>query len=302
MIPVSVVIPTRNEAANLGYCLEALRRFDQVIVVDSGSIDATETIARQHNAEIIPFAWNRQYPKKKEWSLLHPAVRHNWVLMLDADEIVSDKLVEEIASTIARGPRFAAYFILGRFVFLGEPLRFGHCNCKIMLVDRRRTRFPRPDDLDIPGGWEVEGHYQPIIDGPIGRMRASLLHWDRKPAAAYFGRHDLYADWEARLAKRGTLTKLASTESLARRLMKTAFRKTPARWLVAFLHSYVLKLGFLDGAAGFHFAMARAFYYWQIALRGRTLAADARMAEEAKGESAVAVRGTAASPAAVGRS
>ncbi|MET0313199.1 MAG: glycosyltransferase family 2 protein, partial [Hansschlegelia sp.] len=191
MIPVSVVIPTRNEAANLGYCLEALREFEQVLVVDSGSTDATAAIAGHYGAEVIPFVWNRQYPKKKEWSLHHSAVRHDWVLMLDADEIVSRELVDEIARAVMGRSQYAAYFIIGRFVFLGEALRFGHRNCKIMLLDRRRTRFPRPDDLDVPGGWEVEGHYQPMIDGLVGRLRASLLHWDRKPAAAYFGRHDL---------------------------------------------------------------------------------------------------------------
>lgn len=282
MIPVSVVIPTKNEAANLAYCLAALRGFDQVIVCDSSSSDTTLAIAERFGAEVVPFVWNRQYPKKKEWSMNHPSVRNDWVFMLDADEIVSRELVEEIAALMRTDPPCAAYFIEGRFVFLGEALRFGHRNCKMMLVDRRRTTFPHPDDLDIPGGWEVEGHYQPTIAGKIGRLRSSLLHWDRKPAAAYFGRHDLYADWEARLAQRGGLDKLAANESLTRRLMKSAFRNVPLRWLVAFLHSYVFKLGLLDGAPGFHFAMARGFYYWQISLRGRTLAAEARVAEEAK--------------------
>ncbi|MFC3694921.1 glycosyltransferase family 2 protein [Chenggangzhangella methanolivorans] len=281
MIPVSVVIPTKNEAVNLPHCLAALKAFDQVIVCDSESADATAAIARRFGAEVLPFVWNRQYPKKKEWSLKHPSVRNDWVFMLDADEIVSLALVQEISALLRQGPRCSAYFIEGRFVFLGEQLRFGHRNCKMMLVDRRRTTFPHPDDLDIPGGWEVEGHYQPTIDGRIGRLKSSLLHWDRKPAAAYFGRHDLYADWEARLAQRGGLAKLAASESLSRRLMKTAFRKIPGRWLTAFLHSYVLKLGFLDGSAGFHFAMARGFYYWQIALRGRTLVAEAKVAENA---------------------
>lgn len=290
MIPVSVVIPTKNEAANLAYCLAALKDFDQVIVCDSSSTDATQAIAERFGAEVLPFFWNRQYPKKKEWSMRHPSVRHDWVFMLDADEIVSKELVEEIADLLRSGPKCAAYFIEGRFVFLGRALRFGHRNCKMMLVDRRRTTFPHPDDLDIPGGWEVEGHYQPTIAGKVGRLRHSLLHWDRKPAAAFFGRHDLYADWEARLAQRGTLTRLAAGESLARRLMKSAFRNVPCRWLVAFLHSYVFKLGVLDGAPGFHFAMARAFYYWQIALRGRTLAADALAAEEAERAPLGAVR------------
>lgn len=268
-IPVSVVIPTRNEAANIVSCLQALDGFDQVVVADSASSDATAALARQRGADVIEFHWDGKYPKKKEWSLHHEIVRHDWVLMLDADEIMTAPLKAEIAALMENGPRHAGYFIEGRFVFLGTPLRFGHRNCKIMLVDRRRTRFPHPNDLDVPGGWEVEGHYQPILDGSVGRLRHALIHWDRKTLSAWFSRHDLYADWEAHMMQRGEHEALAATDTPRRRKLKALFRAIPCRGLVAFLHSYVFKFGFLDGSAGLNFAIARGLYYWQIAMRRR---------------------------------
>ncbi|HMG50430.1 MAG TPA: glycosyltransferase family 2 protein [Inquilinus sp.] len=274
MIPVSVVIPSLNEAANIEPCLEALREFDQVLVVDSLSTDGTAAAAERFGATVVEFRWNGQYPKKKEWGMTHPLVRNDWVLALDADEVLSPALVREIARLFEKGqPKHAGYFIDGRYVFLGKPLRYGHHNSKLMLSDRRRTVYPHPADIGVQGGWEVEGHYQPAIQGSVGRLRAALTHWDRKPLSALLRRYDLYTDWEARLAEQGVMMRLADTDTAYRRLLKTIFRRIPARGLVAFLHSYVLKLGFLDGAAGFHFAMSRGFYYWQSALKRRELAA-----------------------------
>jgi glycosyltransferase involved in cell wall biosynthesis len=273
MIPVSVVIPTLNEVANIAPCLEALREFDQVLVVDSLSKDGTAEEAERLGATVVEFRWNGQYPKKKEWGMVHPLVRNDWVLALDADEILSPELVREIARLFEKGqqPRHAGYFIDGRYVFLGTPLRYGHHNSKLMLSDRRRTVYPHPADIGVQGGWEVEGHYQPAIKGTVGRLRAALTHWDRKPLSALLRRYDLYTDWEARLAVQGVMVQLAETDTAYRRLLKTIFRRIPARGLVAFLHSYVLKLGFLDGTAGFHFAMSRFFYYWQSALKRQEL-------------------------------
>lgn len=268
-IPVAVIVCTRNEAANIGPCLAALARFDQVLVADSDSTDGTAAIARRHGATVVPFRWDGRFPKKKEWCLTHLPLRHDWVLYVDADEVVTPALADEIAALMARGPRHAGYFVEGRYVFLGRVLRFGHRNRKLALVDRRRTRWPRCDDLAVAGGWEVEGHYQPVVAGPVGRLRRPMLHWDRKPLGAWFDRHARYADWEATLRANGALAALAATDTPLRRRLKAAFAACPCKGLAAFLHSYVLRLGVLDGAPGFHFALARGFYYWQVGLRLR---------------------------------
>jgi len=265
MIPVSVVVITRNEAVNLPACLAALGRFAEVFVVDSASTDGTAEIAAAWGATVVPFRWDGGHPRKKQWCLEHLPFAHDWVLYVDADERLTPALVDEIAAFMAAGPMVAGCFIAGRPVFLGRPLRFGAGNRKLALCDRRRTRFPAVPDLDVASMWEVEGHYQPLVDGPVGRLRQPLLHADDKPLSAWFDRHNRYSDWEAALRADGRMEALIARESPGRRRLKRLLHRMPLRPLAVFLHGYVLKLGFLDGAAGLHHALARAVYYWQVA-------------------------------------
>lgn len=272
MIPISVVVMTRDEAVNLAHCLAPLRRFAQVFVVDSASTDGTPDIARAWGATVTPFRWNGRHPKKKQWCLENLPFAHDWVLYVDADERLTPALVDELAGLMARGPACAGYIVAGRPVFLGRRLRFGAGNAKLALLDRRRARFPEVPDLDVAAMWEVEGHYQPLVDGPVGRLRAPLLHTDDKPLAAWFDRHNRYSDWEAALRADGRMAALIALDRPRRRLLKRLLHAMPLRPLAVFLHAYVLKLGFLDGAAGLHHALARAFYYWQIGVKTRQAA------------------------------
>lgn len=264
MIPVSVIVMTRNEAANLRACLETVNDFREIFVVDSGSTDGTPDIAAAMGALVVPFAWDGGYPKKKQWCLERLPFAGDWVLYLDADERLAPELVREMAALMRDGPRYAGYYVTGRPVFLGQPLRFGAANRKLILLDRRLASFPVVPDLDITTMWEVEGHYQPVVDGRIGRLRHPLLHEDRKPLSAWFDRHNRYSDWEAALRDDGRMATLVSHERGLRRVLKHIQARAPMRPLMAFLHAYVLKFGLLDGRAGFHHAMARAFYHWQV--------------------------------------
>ena len=272
MIPVSVVTMTRNEAVNLPHCLPALDRFAERFVVDSGSTDGTPAIAEAAGARVVPFQWDGRYPKKKQWCLDQLPFGQDWVLFVDADERLGGALVEEIAALMATGPRHSGYFIDGRPVFLGRRLRFGAGNRKLALFDRRKTCFPSVPDLEVATMWEVEGHYQPVIAGTVGRLRHSLDHADDKPLAAWFERHARYADWEAALRSDGRMKELIARETGARRWLKMWFNRLPARPLLVFLYGYVLRLGFLDGGPGFQHALAQAYYYWQIGMK----IADAR--------------------------
>lgn len=290
MIPISVVVMTRNEAVNLPRCLDPLRGFAEVFVVDSDSTDGTAALAATWGARVVPFCWNGRHPRKKQWCLDHLPFTHPWVLYVDADERLTPALVEELAALMERGPDRAAYWIGGRPVFLGRPLRFGAGNAKLALLDRRRARFPEVPDLDVLSMWEVEGHYQPRVDGPVGRLRAPLLHADDKPLSAWFERHNRYSDWEAALRSDERMDALIALESPARRRLKRLLHAMPLRPLAVFLHGYVLKLGFLDGAAGLHHALARAFYYWQVGVktRMRRRAAAAALLQHAEDAGAAA--------------
>lgn len=286
-IPVSVVVMTRDEAANLPHCLPALDRFAERFVVDSASTDGTPELAGALGARVVPFHWNGRHPKKKQWCLDNLPFANDWVLFVDADERLSPALVEEIASLMSTGPRHAGYFIDGRPAFLGRGLRFGAGNRKLVLFDRTRAHFPAVADLDVTTMWEVEGHYQPLVAGRVGRLRETLDHVDAKPIGAWFDRHARYADWEAALRTDGRMACLIGRERGSRRWLKRLLDRLPARPLLVFLHGYVLKLGFLDGGAGLDHALARAFYYWQIGVKMK----DAAMRRPRHGGGAARERG-----------
>jgi len=268
-IPVSVIVMTKNEESNLPKCLASVERFDEVFVADSLSKDRTAEIARAAGARVVEFDWNGRYPKKKQWCLENLPFRHDFVLYLDADEELSAPLVHEIAGHAARGFDRAGYFVGYDYVFLGRRLRHGLRVYKLVLFDRRRARFVERDDLDVEHMWEVEGHYQPRIDGPIGTLQARMLHRDEAGLYHYFERHNRYSDWEAALRSRDGIGRDDETLIGRRSRLKRTFAKMPFRPLGIFVYSYVLTGGFLDGRAGFNYAVSRGFYYWQIGLKLR---------------------------------
>ena len=88
-LPVSVIIAARNEAKNLPRCLQALKDFGEVYVIDSQSKDATVEIARSHGAQVAQFHYQGGWPKKRQWAMDTLPVAHEWVLLLDADEVLT---------------------------------------------------------------------------------------------------------------------------------------------------------------------------------------------------------------------
>lgn len=272
MIPVSAIVLTRNEEANLPKCLDSLAGVDEVFVVDSGSEDATRTIAHEHGARVIPFNWNGRYPKKKQWALENVPFRHDWVLYVDADEELTPELRAELERLFAAGePPRAGYFAGLDYRFLGRVLRHGQRVYKLILFDRRRGRFLDFDDLEAANMWEVEGHYQPRIEGETGVLRGRVLHADHDSLYAWFARHNRYSDWEAVLARNGAPGRGDEAQPGLRRPLKAVFNLLPFKPLAFFLYAYVLRLGFLDGRAGYHYALAKAFYYWQVGVKAREL-------------------------------
>ncbi|WP_114395045.1 glycosyltransferase family 2 protein [Oleisolibacter albus] len=265
-LPLSIVVMTRNEAANIGACLDSLAGLGELVVVDSGSDDGTPALAAAGGAWVVPFQWNGRYPRKKQWCLDLPGLHHDWVLFVDADERVTPTLRRALERLFRAGPDCAAYFIDSRPLFLGRMLRFGTRYRKIALMHRRRCRFP---DCEAGGGWEVEGHYQPAVRGRIGRLGGFLLHVELRGPHWLFDRHNRYSDWEA--AGRGAAGSALAlhAERPWRRLLKTLFQHLPLRPLLVFLHAYLLRLGLLDGQAGLDHALFRAFYYWQVELKRR---------------------------------
>lgn len=271
-LPISVIIATKDEAENLPRCLSALEAFDQIIVVDSASQDNTVEIAQNAGCLTLPFIWNGQYPKKRQFCLdyLSAYIRHDWVFFVDADEVITQQLIDELRQIgyHDQAVETAGYFIRGRYLWQGKPLRFGLQNNKLALLNRRDMEFPVIDDLDIhPGMGEMEGHYQPVLKKHasarrIGQIKAPLLHEACNNLEKWHERHQRYAHWEDEMDKRQAWP---TENHPTRQKLKTLFRALPpwAKALSAFCHSYIFKLGLLDGKAGLTFAALRAQYYWR---------------------------------------
>ncbi len=271
-IPISVIVLTKNEALVIGRTVERLACFDQVIVVDSCSLDSTSAIAAEAGAEVVNFEWNGQYPKKKQWALQLSHIRNSWVLFVDADEYPSAALLEELSDRVPELERHlhASYDIELEYYFAGNLLKHGHRVMKRALVDKRRCQFPVIDDLGVAMMWEVEGHYQPVSRGSVGRLHGHLIHDDVDPLFDYFSRHNRYSDWEAYL-RLNPGTRHAVQDGRTRQ--GRVFDAIPFKPLAFFVYSYALRGGFLDGRPGFDYAIALSFYYWQIEVKRRAMAA-----------------------------
>ncbi|MEP7738181.1 glycosyltransferase family 2 protein [Nocardioides sp. 31GB23] len=275
-IAVTVVVSTKNEELAIGQCLKGLQDFQQVIVVDSNSIDATQEIARKSpGVEVVNFTWSGTYPKKKQWCLENLSFLSDWVLFVDADEGVSPELLKELRSRAWAAEGHVAFDVQLDYEIFGKRLKHGHRVVKraLMKVDGSVT-FPRLPDLGIPGMGELEGHYQPLCRGSVGRLEGRLWHRDPDPFTSWLHRHNKYSDWEAGIAERPELSQaVRELRSRQGRL----FQGVPLKPVVFFVFFFIIKRGFLDGRPGLDYALALSFYYWQIDVKRRELRREGRV-------------------------
>lgn len=264
LLNASVVILTKNEERHVRRAIESAAGFRDVLVIDSASTDKTALIAEQAGARVIQFNWDGRYPKKKEWSLAKTET--DWVFYLDADEYFEKGQIAEIARVIENDSA-SAYEVPLRYFWLGRELKHGHRVTKRIGMRKSRSYWPRPDDIDVKNMWEVEGHYQPqISEGVVVRGQQPIGHQDEDGLFDYFARHNRYSDWEANM-----LHKRDSVSHQSRSRLGRLAVRLPAKPIVFFIYSYILKLGFLDGSAGLNYALALSFYYWQIGLKIKEL-------------------------------
>ncbi len=271
-LPITALIPVRNEAANIRKCLDSLKGFQRVIVIDSNSTDDTESTAKQAGAEVIQFSWNGNYPKKRQWALDGIAYSTKWILLIDADEEVSDDLYRELEIITARtdGSTPEAYLIKKEFHFLGKRFKFGgFSHSAVALFKKGRARFERlPDDgfTDM----DMEVHERIIVDGKIAKAKNALIHHDFKSLKHYIDRHNKYSTWEAlvRFANfnSGNWGTAANTPNLfgdvqqRRRFLKQIAMRVPFESWLWFLYHYFIRLGFLEGRRGLIASQIRAQY------------------------------------------
>jgi glycosyltransferase involved in cell wall biosynthesis/SAM-dependent methyltransferase len=303
--PVSVLIPTKNEESNLAKCLASVAWADEVVVVDSASQDRTAEIARAHGAVVVPFVRQDGGARKRNWALENYPWKHEWVLLLDADEEVTPELAQEIFRVVARNPETGGFLIRFHYFFLGRKLRHGDPLWKLCLVRHSRARF---ETIDVPEvtAYDVEVHEWVRVPGTLGRLREVILHRDFQDLHHHFDRHNTYSDWEAllrtRYRQRDTAgevrPRLAGSRVERRRFLKRLFLSLPGRPWLYFFYSYILRGGFLDGRAGFTYNALKSFYWYQVSVKEREIRLSQRVREAAADSLALRAASENASPSA----
>jgi glycosyltransferase involved in cell wall biosynthesis len=262
---VSVLIPVKNEAENLKRCLPALHWADEIFVVDSQSTDRTAEVAAEFGATVVQFRFNGTFPKKKNWALETLPFRNEWVLIVDADEVVVPELAEEIARRTAADEADGFYLNM-KYFFLGRRIRHcGYSECwNLRLFKHRLGRYERMPVSAGSRSGDNEAHEHVELRGrPAVRLVHELDHFAYPTIFAWVEKHNRYAAWEAEMYERflsePVATNIGSGKRFKRRLKKIYLR-LPMRPIVRFFYAYVVRLGFLDGMPGLVFCTLLAFY------------------------------------------
>lgn len=263
-VPVTVIILTKNEAANIERGIKSATWANQIVVIDCGSTDATVPLAHRAGAEIVQEPW-RGFAAQREFALRHPSVRHEWVYFLDADEWVSDGLAVEIGELV-QDPRHVAYAQRFRMIFMDRWIK--HCGWyKGSWIVRLMRRS------EVHYGMEAAG--ERVLAKSVGRMRHDIVDEDRKGIASWLRKHVRYAELEVQqkaespglMERWRTFYARRSVDSrpLPRAIAKDLVYPTiPAKPAAMFFYMYVLRAGFLDGAAGLTFCLYHAWYRFTI--------------------------------------
>jgi glycosyltransferase involved in cell wall biosynthesis len=269
--PVTVILPVRNDERNMPAALDSIRWADEVWVVDSHSTDRTAEIAAAYNAHVVQFDYPGYGPKKKNWALDNLPFRNEWVLMLNADERMPAKLVDEVRLAIARN-RADGYFLDREHVFLQRPLRWLGPNWSLRLFKHRLGRYESLE-VDAPniGDTEVDDHVK--VPGPVGYLRSPLIHEDRRPISACIESQNQTSDCLAQLYRKfrhepsRLVDVVCGTAAQRRKALRHVWVRLPFRPLARFLLLYVVRRGFLDGMEGFMYSVLMGFHEFMICLK-----------------------------------
>ena len=176
-IPLSVLIPCKNEERNLDRCLKSISWVNEIFVVDSQSTDRTQEISKKYNANVVQFSYKGGWPKKKNWALENLGFSNEWVMILDADESLGPEAEEEIKGVINNSNgKHAGFWINRRYFFLGKPLKHAYFpNWNLRLFKHKLGRYEKITDLSTDSG-DHEIHEHVVVKGSTGKLESIMDH------------------------------------------------------------------------------------------------------------------------------
>ena len=231
---ITATIITLNEERNIVRTIESLRSADEILVIDSGSVDRTVELAQNLGVRVIEAGW-RGYAAQKNWAAQQ--ARHDWILSLDADEVLSEALEAEIWNLKKTGPRYDAYTMPRLARYLGRWILHSgwYPDRKIRLYHRSKAR------------WVGDFVHESVqVSGRVGKLDSNILHFTCDSLSEHLKTLDRY-------------TTLAAQEIAARKIKVPLWRiigEPP--W--TFLNTYIAKRGFQDGLEGLTIAHMAALY------------------------------------------
>jgi glycosyltransferase involved in cell wall biosynthesis len=277
VLPLSIIIPVRNEAHNLPRCLESLKSVGEIFVIDSQSSDDTGAIARSYGAQVVQFHYHGGWPKKRQWAMDTLPLAYEWTLLLDADEVLTPELAQEIQEAI-RDPRIDGYYIVLQMHFLGRQLRHSGGNLrKLSLFRKGLGRFEcRLQDQDASMA-DMEVHEHVVVKGATRNLIHPLVHHNIESLSRYIQKHNEYSNWEARVWLDPGSTKsernkddediqpsLWGTQAQRRRWLKRYFLGVPGSPFAFFIYKYIWSLGFLDGVPGLIYCAMQGIQFFHV--------------------------------------
>jgi len=233
-LPISAIILTYNEEDNIHRTLIALKRVDEVIVIDSDSSDKTKQIVKEYpNATLYVRSFDNM---RNQWNYGHTAAKHDWVLSLDADYLVSENLLNEIAQLDLTKDGYAAPF---RYCIYGHPLRSAVLPPRIVFYNRHKSTYIQ------------DGHTQRLtVDGDVGKLSNYVLHDDRKSLNRWLWSQQIYSAQESiKLNESGV--SLSFVDHLRKKTFLTPF--------IIFFYCLFWKGGIWEGRKGMFYAIQRLY-------------------------------------------
>ena len=257
MTEIATVIPTLNEEIHIARAIDSVRSLGPVFVLDSGSSDRTQAIARSNGAQVQVHPWEG-YAAQKNWALDSIPMRSQWILFLDADEYLMEPARQEIMTAVG-APGVDGYYLARRFIFLGAELRHAwwYPDYQLRLFKRNNGRF---ENRLV--------HEHVVLAGRPAMLREPIWHENLRGIDHFIGRHITYAGLEAEEIKRQRLvhTQLKEGSFLGtwperRRALKTRiWYRLPGRSFIRFAWLYFIRRGFLDGRRGLIYSQLIASY------------------------------------------